>query len=118
MSENRGREDAKRSRIDHGKGKISENRGRKDVKRNQIVPGKTGSSRVIYSTIKTPQVGAKPKGTSWSQLVSQRNWKSWFEGNCVYWNAAAISKYYDDKMMDNCIELFCSENLGREAETE
>ena len=45
MSENRGREDAKRSRIDHGKGKISENRGREDVKRNQIVPGKTGSSR-------------------------------------------------------------------------
>ena len=38
--------------------------------------------------------------------------QSWFEGNYAYWNAAAISKDYDEEMMDNCIELFCSENLG------
>ena len=30
VSENRGREDAKRSRINHGKGKISKNRGREE----------------------------------------------------------------------------------------
>ena len=83
-----------------------------------MVPEMTKSCRVIYPTTKTAQVGAKPKETSWSQLVSQRNWKSRFEGNYVYWNAATISKDYDDKMMGNCIELFCSENLGREAETE
>ena len=60
----------------------------------------TRSRRVIYSTTKTALVGAKPKKTSWSQLVSQRNWKSWFEGNYAYWNAAGISKDYwdvDDK---------------------
>lgn len=44
--------------------------------------------------------------------------QSWFEGNYAYWNAAAISKDYDDKMMDNCIELFVSENLGGEEESE
>ena len=38
MSENSGREDVKRSRINHGKEKISENRGREDVKRNRIGP--------------------------------------------------------------------------------
>ena len=30
--------------------------------------------------------------------------QSWFEGNYAYWNAAAISKDYDEEMMDNCIE--------------
>ena len=30
VSENRGREDVKRSRINHGKGKISKNRGREE----------------------------------------------------------------------------------------
>ena len=42
--------------------------------------------------------------------------QNWFEGNYAYWNAAAISKDYDEEMMDNCIELFCSENLGVEEE--
>ena len=40
VSENRGREDVKRSRINHGKGKISKNRGREDAKRSRINPGK------------------------------------------------------------------------------
>ena len=40
VSENRGREDAKRSRINHGKEKISKNRGREDVKRSRINHGK------------------------------------------------------------------------------
>lgn len=40
VSENRGREDAKRSRINHGKEKISKNRGRQDVKRSRINHGK------------------------------------------------------------------------------
>lgn len=46
------------------------------------------------------------------------NLQSWFEGNYAYWNAAAISKDYDETMMDNCIGLFCSENLGGEEESE
>ena len=40
VSENRVREDAKRSRINHGKEKISKNRGREDVKRSRINHGK------------------------------------------------------------------------------
>ena len=44
--------------------------------------------------------------------------QSWFEGNYAYWNAAAILKDYDAEMMDDCIELFCSENLGAEEESE
>ena len=44
--------------------------------------------------------------------------QSWFEGNYAYWNAAAISKDYDETMMDNCLKLFCSENLGGEGESE
>ena len=47
VSENRGREDAKRSRINHGKGKISKNRGREDVKRSQINHGKEKISKIV-----------------------------------------------------------------------
>ena len=47
MSENRGWEDAKRSRINHGKGKISKNRGREDVKRSQINHGKEKISKIV-----------------------------------------------------------------------
>jgi len=47
VSENRGWEDAKRSRINHGKGKISKNRGREDVKRSQINHGKEKISKIV-----------------------------------------------------------------------
>ena len=40
VSENRGREDVKRSRGNHGKWKISKNRGLEDVKRSRINHGK------------------------------------------------------------------------------
>ena len=59
ISKNRGREDVKRSRGNHGKWKISENRGREDAKRNRIDSRK--DKKVIYSTTKTAQVGAKTK---------------------------------------------------------
>ena len=57
ISENRGREDAKRSRINHGKGKISENRGREDVKRSQINHGKEKISKIV--------AGRKEKKSDW-----------------------------------------------------
>ena len=47
MSENRGREDVKRSRINHGKGKISKNRGREDAKRSRGNHGKGKISKIV-----------------------------------------------------------------------
>ena len=47
VSENRGREDAKRSRINHGKGKISKNRGLEDVKRSRGNHGKGKISKIV-----------------------------------------------------------------------
>ena len=37
--------------------------------------------------------------------------QSWFEGNYAYWNAAAIAEDYDQKTLQNAIELFATENL-------
>lgn len=34
------------------------------------------------------------------------------EGNYAYWLASGISTDYDQKMIENCIELFCTENLS------
>jgi hypothetical protein len=34
------------------------------------------------------------------------------QGQYAYWNAAAISADYDDELVYNCIDLFCSENLA------
>ena len=45
VSENRGREDAKRSRGNHGKGKISKNRGLEDVKKSRGNHGKGKTSK-------------------------------------------------------------------------
>lgn len=33
-------------------------------------------------------------------------------GNYAYWLAAGISTDYDQAMIENCIELFCTENLS------
>ena len=33
-------------------------------------------------------------------------------GNYAYWLASGISTYCDAEMIDNCIELFCTENLA------
>ena len=40
--------------------------------------------------------------------------QSWFEGSYAYWNAAGILEGYSDEMMDQCIELFATENLSGE----
>ena len=40
--------------------------------------------------------------------------QSWFEGSYAYWNAAGILEGYSDEMMDQCIELFATENLSSE----
>ena len=34
------------------------------------------------------------------------------EGNYAYWLASGISTEYDQTMIENCIELFCTENLS------
>ena len=47
MSENRGREDVKRSWINHGKWKISKNRDREDVKKSRINHGKGKISKIV-----------------------------------------------------------------------
>ena len=33
-------------------------------------------------------------------------------GNYAYWLAAGISTEYDQEMIENCIKLFCTENLS------
>ena len=33
-------------------------------------------------------------------------------GNYAYWLASGISTDYDQAMVENCIELFCTENLS------
>ena len=33
-------------------------------------------------------------------------------GDYAYWQASGISSECDETMIDNCIELFCTENLA------
>ena len=35
-------------------------------------------------------------------------------GDYAYWLASGISKEYDEKMVDDCIQLFCEENLSEQ----
>ncbi len=36
------------------------------------------------------------------------------EGDYAYWLASGISTEYDEKMVDDCIQLFCEENLSQQ----
>lgn len=38
--------------------------------------------------------------------------KGYDAGNYAYWLASGISTDYDQAMVENCIELFCTENLS------
>ena len=35
-------------------------------------------------------------------------------GDYAYWLASGISTEYDEKMVDDCIQLFCEENLSEQ----
>ena len=35
-------------------------------------------------------------------------------GDYAYWLASVISTEYDEKMVDDCIQLFCEENLSEQ----
>ena len=40
--------------------------------------------------------------------------KEYFSGEYGYWMASGISTECDQTMIENCIELFCTENLAEE----
>ena len=35
-----------------------------------------------------------------------------YEGKCAFWQAAGMLEDADEEMIDNCIELFCTENAS------
>ena len=46
--------------------------------------------------------------------VMQMHLKKYDAGDYAYWLASGISTEYDEKMVDDCIQLFCEENLSEQ----